>query len=566
MAERLKPADVVVIGLGAAGGMAVLPMAKAGLEIVALEAGPRYTYRDFPSDEIRNDHRNWLGSPKFNHEIPTWRLSASAPAIAPPFSVKMANGVGGTSIHYGMESWRHRPWTFQAYSESVARYGKGSIPADSTYADWPISYADLEPWYALAEHIIGVSGKAGNIKGKIDPRGNIHEGPRSAEYPNPPLRRSGWTELTDAAARKLGWHPFPGPASILSREYHGQPSCQYCGFCTYNGCHNNAKGSTFLNSIPQAEKTGHLHILTRSRVTAITVDANGKANGVDFVRAGRTYHQPAKLVVLSSYIYENNRLLLLSTSKAFPNGLSNNHGQVGRNFMSHMYGGVNALFPGKRLNLYGPGAQRTTIDDFTDDEFDHTGLGFVGGGVIDARMEWKPIAGATTVPPGVPGWGSAWKDWIHKNALSVGGIGTQIECLPYEGNFLDLDPTTKDPHGVPVVRVTFNIGQQEVLRYQHLQTQAELWAKEAGASDVWASIPPIPIAVNSHAYGGTRMGNDPSSSVVDKWSLSHEVPNLAVLGGSTFVTTGNHNPTETIEALALRTGDHIAKHWKSLTT
>jgi gluconate 2-dehydrogenase alpha chain len=190
----------------------------------------------------------------------------------------------------------------------------------------------------------------------------------------------------------------------------------------------------------------------------------------------------------------------------------------------------------------------------------------VGGGVIDARMEWKPISAATGAPPNVPSWGGAWKDWIRKNAGSVGGIGTQIECLPYESNFLDLDPTAKDPHGVPLLRVTFNIGQQEILRYNYLQAKATQWAMEAGASQVWSQIPPIPIAVNSHAYGGTRMGNDASTSVVDKWCMSHEVPNLAVLGGSTFVTTGNHNPTETIEALSLRAGDHIAHHWKSLTT
>jgi gluconate 2-dehydrogenase alpha chain len=566
MAIRLKKTDVVIIGLGATGGMAALPLARAGLKVIGLEAGPRVSFRDFPSDEVRNDIRGWLGRTKFNHETPTHRLNASQPAGPPKIVIGMVNAVGGTSIHYGMESWRLRPYNFKMRSETIKRYGAGVIPPNSTLIDWPISYADLEPYYDKVEYEIGVSGKAGNIKGKIDAHGNVFEGPRRREFPNPPLRRSGWTELMKGAANHLGWKPFPGPAAILSRTYRGQPSCDYCGFCTSDGCHTNAKGSTFLNAIPAAEKTKNFKVVPLARVTTIVVDRHGRATGVNYVRGGTTYFQPADVVILSAYIYENIRLLLLSKSSAYPNGLSNNHRQVGKNHISHMYGGVDGVFPGRKLNRYsGTGAQRTTTDRWTDDNFNHRGLGFIGGGVLDARMEAKPIATGRTAAPSGARWGSAWKQWLAQNANSIGGVGTQIESLPYRDNFLDLDPTTKDPYGRPVLRVTFDLHDQEKRRWAFLQQKAQQWMKEAGAAETWVSFPATPIAVNSHAYGGARMGNDPKTSVVDKWSMSHEVPNLAILGGATFPTSGNHNPTETIEALAWRTAEHIAKNWKSIT-
>jgi gluconate 2-dehydrogenase alpha chain len=270
-------------------------------------------------------------------------------------------------------------------------------------------------------------------------------------------------------------------------------------------------------------------------------------------------------VILSTYLYENTRLLLLSRSKAFPHGLANNSGQVGRNYMSHVYSGVNGLFPGQKLNRWGgPGAQRTTVDDWNADNFDHKGLGFIGGGVIDSRAENKPLAAARTTPPSVPLFGTAWKDWLAKNANSVGDAFAQIESLPYEDNFLDLDPTVKDPLGVPVIRATFDLHEQEKARIAFLNGKLTNLLKEAGASETWVSFPPIPIAVNSHAYGTTRMGDDRATSVVNRWSMAHEVPNLAIIGGSTFPTSTAYNPTNTIEALAWRTGEHIAKHWKAI--
>jgi gluconate 2-dehydrogenase alpha chain len=564
MSTRLKKTEVLVIGLGAAGGYASLALARAGAKIVALEAGPRWNALDFPMDEIRNDVRSFLSQVKFAKEIPTGRPDSNSVADQSGVAINMMNGVGGTSIHYGMEQWRYLPWNFKERSASIKRYGASAIPADSTIADWPISYADVEPYYDKVEYDMGTSGKAGNIRGKKVSGGNPFEGPRRREYPLPPLRSSGWTSMIASTAKRLGWHPFPGPAAIRSKTYHGLPGCEYCGFCTFNGCMADAKGSTYLTAIAEAERTKNLKVVTGARVTKIEVDRAGRATGATFVKGGKTYFQPADVVVLSTYIYENTRLLLLSTSAAYPKGLSNNAGQVGQHYISHLYGGASGLFAGQALNRFnGPGAQRTTVDDWNGDNFDHKGLGFIGGAVIDARMENKPIGAARTTPPSVPAWGSAWKDWLHKNANSVGQIGTQVEVLAYEGNYCDLDPTTKDAWGQPVLRITFSIRDQEKLRFAFVNDKAEQLLKEAGASETWPNGL-LSFAVNSHAYGTTRMGNDPSTSVVDKWLISHEVPNLAILGGSAFPVSTGYNPTHTIEALAWRTGDYISKHFKAL--
>jgi gluconate 2-dehydrogenase alpha chain len=566
MQETTLPAtDVVVVGLGAVGGTAVVPLTEAGLKVIGLEPGGWYSHLDFPDDEIRHDVRHFLSRAKVLNETPTWRPNAETDAGPGAIVIPMANGVGGTSIHYGMQFWRFLPFTFKEKSETETRYGARAIPTDSTLADWPISYDDLEPFYDKVEYLIGASGQAGNIKGVLDEKGNIFEGPRQRGYPNPPLRRTGWTEMISEAMKAKGYHPFPGPSSIRSEFYNGLPACTYCGFCNNTGCHIDAKGSTFLNGIPEAQATGNLQVVTYARVTEIMVDSDGKATGVRYIRDGQSYIQPASLIFLSTYVYENVRLLLLSKSDAFPNGLSNNHGQVGRHYMSHVYCGVNGLFPGKTLNVYtGTTGQFVGFDDLHGDNFDHTDVGFIGGATIAASHEVKPIGGAQSTPPEVPQWGSEWKAWLNKNAQSVGSIFAQCESLPYEDHFVDLDPVVKDPQGFPVARVTFDLKEQEQKRYDFMAEKIVELLIEAGASQTWTSFPKIPVAVNSHAYGGTRMGDDPETSVVDKWCLSHEVPNLAIVGGSCFPCTGGHNPTETAQALAWWAGDHIAQTWDSI--
>ena len=330
MAETLPATDVIVIGVGAVGGVAALSLARAGLEVVGLEAGTWLTPRDFAPDELRNNIRGWPQSAqKANREVPTHRPAESAP-YTPRASVHpMMNAVGGTSVHYWAQSWRLNPWDFKVVSETTRRYGSSRIPAGSTVEDWPFGLAELEPYYDRVEHEIGVSGKAGNINGRLDPGGNLFEGPRSREYPMPPLRSTGFTEHMSDAARTLGWRPFPGPAAINSQPYEERSACVYHGFCSRGGCHVSAKNSTLVSTIPKALATGNLRVVTQAHVTAIDVDGDGRVHGVIYRKGGREYLQPAAVVLLATYTYENVRLLLLSKSRPYPNGLANNHGQVG---------------------------------------------------------------------------------------------------------------------------------------------------------------------------------------------------------------------------------------------
>ncbi len=565
MPTNLPGTDVVVIGLGAAGGVAVLPLADAGLNVVGLEAGTWLTNKDFAPDEIRNNVRDWpMAVQKCNREVPTHRVNEKAPTTRAAGHAMM-NGVGGTTLHYWAQSWRLSPFDFKTVSDTTRRYGRSRLPAGSTVEDWPFGYDELEPFYDRIEHEIGVSGQAGNILGAIDKRGNIFEAPRTRAYPMPPLRSTGFIDRMTASGRALGWHPFPGPAAINSERYQGRMPCMYHGFCNRGGCHVDAKNSPNVTTIPRAQKTGKLKVVTEAHVTKIECDANGKVTGVTYVTGKEEFFQPAKAVLLASYTYENTRLLLLSTSRAFPKGLSNNHGQVGRHYLSHAQGGaVTALFPFNLNSWYGLPAQGVAIDNWADDNFDHAGLDFIGGGNLWVYSDRRPIAAANMNTFGrTPGWGRQWKAFVKENADRVNTAYLQKTTLPYEGNYLDLDPVVKDPLGFPVCRITADYKDNERKISDFIQDKMELWFRAAGAIDIVRG-PLGTMGVNTHAYGGTRMGDNAETNVVDRHGFSHEVPNLGVLGASVMGTSGAHNPTLTAQALAWRTAEHLVKNWKSI--
>ena len=356
----------------------------------------------------------------------------------------MMNGVGGTSLHYWAQSWRLSPWDFKVVSETTKRYGASRLPRGSTVEDWPFGIEEIERYYDIAERELGVSGKAGNIGGTIDRRGNIFEAPRRREYPMPPLRWTDWHDKMAAAAKSLGWHPFPGPAAINTRSYENRPGCAYHGFCARGGCHVNAKGSTAVTTIPKAQKTGNLEVVTEAHVTEVNVDNNGQVTGVTYVKGTEVFLQPASVVLLATYTYENVRTLLLSKSKAFPNGLANNRGQVGRHYMTHATGGsVQALFPENLNNWYGLPAQGVAVDDFADDNFDHSSLDFIGGGNLFAYSDRRPIAAASMTTFGkAPQWGSSWKAFVKQNADRWHGAYMQKTTLPYRGQL-----SRSRPHG-----------------------------------------------------------------------------------------------------------------------
>ncbi len=562
---KLPKTDVVVIGLGAAGGLAVLPLARAGLKIVGLEAGGWFQAKDHLPDEIRNNVRHWPHAvQKVNQEIPTARVGRDGPALPRPAYHPMMNGVGGTSLHYWGQSWRLTQWDFKVRSETIRRYGASAIPAGSTVEDWPLSYEEAEPYYDKVEYAIGVSGKAGNIRGTIDQTGNIFESPRQREYPMPPLRHAGFADHMAEAAKRLGWNSYCPPAAINSVPYDDRPACFYHGFCGSGGCPIDAKNSTAVTTIPKAVATGNLKVVPYAHVIAIDSDNQGRVTGVRYVTGKKEYFQPASVVLLASYTYENTRLLLLSKSKAYPSGLSNTHGQVGLHYMSHTRSGVMGLFPFDLNRWYGTPAQGTSVDNWSDDNFDHSGLGFIGGGNLLIPMEAKPIEAASMSTFGkVPRWGAAWKAFVKENAGRWSPVWTQISTLPFEDHFLDLDPEVKDPLGYPVCRLTVGLKDSEKRAILFMQEKADQWLREAGAGAT-DKLPLGPIGLSTHAYGGTRMGDNPETNVVDRWGFSHEAPNLGILGASVMGTTGARNPTLTVQALAWRTADHLISNWKSI--
>jgi gluconate 2-dehydrogenase alpha chain len=567
VATRLKDTDIVIVGLGAAGGVAALPLAQAGLEVIGLEAGSWLTRRDFAPDELRNNFRGWpQGVQKANHEIPTSRANASSPNLPRGAIHPMQNAVGGTTLHYWAQSWRLNPWDFKVVSEATRRYGASRIPRGSTVEDWPFGLDELEPFYDKVEYEIGVSGQAGNIAGKLDPRGNRFEGPRKRAYPMPPLRPTAFLEKMTDAARSLGWHPFPGPAAVNSRPYQNRSACMYHGFCNRGGCHVDAKNSTAVTTVPRAQATGRFKVVTRAHVTTIEVDGEGRATGVNYVTDGVEYFQPAKVVLVAGYTYENVRLLLLSKSKAYPRGLSNNRGQVGRHYFSHHAGaGVSALFPRNTNSWYGLPAQGVAVDNWADDNFDHADLDFLGGGNLWVYSDRRPVSAAGMSTFGLaPTWGSAWKRFVKDNADRSNGAYIQKTTLPYEDNYLDLDPVVKDPLGFPVCRITAEFKDNERKIAAFTQDKMEQWYRAAGAVAIQRGPVGGPMGVSTHAYGGTRMGDNPETNVVNRWGLSHEAPNLGVLGASVMGTSGAHNPTLTVQALAWRTAEYIVKNWKAV--
>ena len=569
MPRQLPDADVVIVGAGAAGGVAALPLARAGLRVIGLEAGDWLSTRDMAPDELKLGRGLWPPGPqKVNGEIPTTRARAGQ-AANPGFSHPMMNAVGGTSNHFMAQAWRLNPWDFRVASATRERYGADRIPAGSTVEDWPITYQDLEPFYDAVEYAIGVSGKAGNLQGRIDPEGNVFEGPRRREYPMPPLRVTSFMERMRDAARGLGWNPFLAPAAITSEPYDGRPACVYHGFCLGGGCHVDAKSATSVTTIPRAIETGQFEVVTRAHVTRIDSDAESRARGVTYVRDGEALFQPAAAVLLAGYTYENTRLLLLSTSPRFPMGRSNNGGQVGRHYFSHLqFGGAAALFPFDLETWYGTPGQGVAVDDWADDNFDHGDVDFIGGGTLYVYTERRPMAAAAGMGRwGFQGreWGSGWKAHLIENIDRTSSAYIQRTTLPYAGNVLDLDPTHRDPLGDPVIRITGSYRENERRMSPFVVGKMREWYQAAGAVQVEGSgMVAGAMGVSTHAYGGTRMGDDPATSVVDRFGFSHEVPNLGILGASVMGTSGARNPTLTVQALAWRTAAHLAENWNDI--
>src|SRR5258708_551139 len=271
--------DVVIVGMGAVGGILAAELGKAGMEVIGLERGPRLTTADFaPHDELRYFQRQEL-RPSNKRQPVTWRPNEKARAN--PMSIlNYGNQAGGGTVHYGTLSWRFHEDDFRVRSHTIEKYGASAIPADSSVADWPLTYADLEPFYDRAEYELGVSGKAGNLQGRKIDGGNIFEAPRRREYPLPALHPDQCGVLFNEGAHKLGYHPFSSPRAILSEPYQGRPSCTYCGYCQSFGCHVGAKSSILVTKLPEADATGNFTLKTDCTCYRVKSDNSGRVTGV----------------------------------------------------------------------------------------------------------------------------------------------------------------------------------------------------------------------------------------------------------------------------------------------
>jgi len=536
--------DFVIVGSGAAGGVMARELSKAGFSIVLLEQGPHRTAADFQHDELSTQFNNELLGGPLN--VQTYRRTAADTAKAqndPPPAL-YSQGVGGSSVHFSANFWRLRPSDFKEKSKFGAISGTG-------FDDWPISYEELEPYYTRVDWEIGVSGEPG----PFDP-------PRSKPYPLPPMPLKSSGALLEAAARTLGLHPQVAPVAILSQPYNGRPACIHCGFCMGFGCEANAKSSTLATMIPEALATGRCELRARCAVYRVETGKDGRVSEVQYWdEKGRPQAQKAKAVVLCANGAETPRLLFMSSSARFPQGLANNSGRVGKGLMFNSHAVAHGVFD-EPLNDYKSIQCTRLIHDFYESD---PKRGFYGGGGIDARpfLAHSPMLFAlTSVPPDVPGWGAEYKKYLahaFTRHMAVLGSGTS---LAVDSNNITLDPKLKDPFGRPALRVTYHDHPEDLKLAKFLQDRSMELLGAAGARKAWRE-PIEASSVGTHLLGTCRMGDDPKTSVVDRFHRSHEVKNLFICDGSSFVTSGRGQPTMTIQALAFRAAEHLTRFAKN---
>jgi choline dehydrogenase-like flavoprotein len=510
-----EEADAVIVGLGAAGGVLLYELAKAGLDVVGIEAGPFWDPQsDFASDELHAQTLAWNDT----------RLSTGQNALQ--FGANNSGrGVGGGTVHF--------TGVFYRFHESDFRVRT----LDGTAEDWPISYEDLAPYYDKIENEIKVSG----------PR-EFPWGPFHGPYPYPersPI--SGNAEIFRRGCEALGIRSTTAPLAILSAPFDARPPCINRGFCN-QGCLPNAKFSTLIHHVPKAIALG-AEVLSDSMVTRILVDQRGRVSGVEFNHDGRYYEQKAKVVIVSAFAVETPRLLLNSACSQFPDGLANSSGLVGKYLMPHSGHDVYARFD-QEIRLYKGTPVLAVSQDFygTDPNRD-----FIRGYSLHAHGS-RPLGMAVKAATNAGIWGRRLREimlhWNYYARITLVG-----EVLPEITNCVTLSGETVE-YGLPRAEVHFAYGENDQKLINHGIQKCREILGAVGGRDAFV------VPDSAHLMGGCRMGDDPSRSVVNKFCQSHDIPNLYICDASVFVTSGAANPTETVMALAARTADHIIREGK----
>ena len=537
--EQRKAVDFAIIGSGSAGGILAKELSVAGFDVIVFEQGPYRRAQDFTHDEYSVLFNSELlgGGPEVSGQ--TFRHDGSEVAKSPREPViRYAQTVGGSSVHFTANFWRFRPVDFKERSLL------GPI-SGTNFADWPITYEELEPYYTKVDWEIGVSGTPGPF-----------DAPRSRPFPMPPLPIKSSGVLLEKAAKELGLHAQVEPLAILSQPHNGRAPCIKCGYCMFFGCEVGAKSSTLATMIPLAEASGHCEIRAESAVFRIETDGNGRASEVLYYdAAGNERAQKVKAVIVSANGAETARLLLSSASERHPDGLANSSGFVGRNLMFNAHSAVDGIFEHPLNDYKGAQVSRIIHDFYETDEQ----RGFYGGGSIDARPLWAatPIFHALLgMPPDVPNWGRKFKEEMAHNFTRQMSIVGATTSLAVDRNNITLDPKNTDKWGRPAIRTTYRDHDDDLAMAKFLQDRASELFDAAGATKSWRH-PIHPTNGGEHLLGTCRMGDDPATSVVDKHHRSHDIPNLFICDGSSFVTSGRGQPTMTIMALAFRAADHI---------
>lgn len=549
--------DAIIIGSGAGGGIAAYVLAKKGLKCLLFEKGSnRYVGLDNPdkieSTSFSNDElkllRRYFAKPIPFAEPRTFRPDDSSGERTFIGDVQhIASTLGGGTAIYDAVTPRMRPEDF--YLKTIY----GSIPG-STLEDWPLTYNELEPFYTFVEKLIGVQG---------DDSTNPWKPPRSEPYPmKPGYQKLAVTKLVKAA-KALGYHPYPAPVAINSMAYRGRPACTNCGFCSGYGCPVNAKGSTAVTAIRPALLTGNLRLLTECFVFNITTDTTGtRVTGVEYIDpAGKRQFQKGKLVILACNAIESARLCLLSETGKHPNGLGNSSGLVGKNLTFHTMVTAGGIFPER---MHGHRGRQTVmvLDDFNPSPTRPPLKGDFStlmGGNTELAAGIQPIEEASYLP---------LTGEMHKLYMKL-SIAREHACaatvfvkdLPQLTNYVDLDPEVKDIYGFPVARITYKLHNNDRRSAEFFANKLGEIMKEAGALLTFIDINnenlSNGIPSSKHLHGTLRMGNDPSSSVVDRWGKVHDLENLYCVESSIFVHSTGYNPALTIMALSSMICSHI---------
>jgi choline dehydrogenase-like flavoprotein len=543
----LKRVNAVVVGAGAGGGVVAKELAEAGLTVALIERGKWYTPADCRKDDLRNERTSVLGNGFGPDDERNPRVTVDGKGKA---RVVLASEggynnnaacVGGGTLSYGAMAWRYMEKDFRMRSTYGAIEG-------STLDDWPVSYNDLEPFYEKAEWEIGVSGDV-----EPDP----FKAPRRKRLPMPPLPPNKEYLVLKPAALRLGLHPFDIPMLRNSVPYNGRGACMRCRWCVGFACEVDAKCGTQNTVIPKALATKNCELRTDCIVKEILTDAQGRATGVAYYDENdRLQEQPADIVVVSASAVESARLLLNSKSAKHPNGIGNRYDWVGRNFQGHSYSGAYGLFEEEVYDDVGPGASIAVCD------YNHGNPGLAGGAMLANEFIRLPYQFVGQLPRFVPRWGKAHKDFMRQAYKHSIGVKGPVQEIPVFDARVQVDPEVKDYWGIPVARFS---------GYKHAHTleigrfiagKAEEWLKEAGATRIWKQPPGQGISGGQHQAGTCRMGNDPKTSVVDKFCRVHDMDNVYVADGSVHVTNGGFNPVLTIMAIAYYASAQIVRDWK----